>query len=91
MDLAAAIRRAAPGDEIILPDGIYKGGPYYIPQEISGRSGKPIVLKAEHPGKVILDGASFTLKLPVLTLRGNYWVIEGIVFRNSPSCGLFVF
>ncbi len=90
MDLAAAIRRAAPGDEIILPDGIYKGGPYYIPQEISGRSGKPIVLKAEHQGKVILDGASFTLKLPVLTLRGNYWVIEGIVFRNSPSCGLFV-
>ena len=90
VDLAAAIAGASPGDEIVLPDGVYKGGPYYIPETKSGERGKPITLRAEHPGKVVMDGSSFAVKLPVMTLRGKWWILKGIVFRNSPSCGLFV-
>lgn len=90
IDLAAAISSAVPGSEIILPDGIYSGGPYYIPESKSGDSGKPIILRAEHPGKAVIDGTSFEMRLPAMTLRGRFWIMEGIVFKGSPSCGLFV-
>lgn len=90
MDLSSAILQVAPGSEIILPDGVYKGGPYYIPDSLSGESSKPIILRAEHPGKAIIDGCSFSAKLPAMILRGRHWVIDGLLFRGSPSCGLFV-
>jgi len=90
MDLSSAILQVTPGSEIILPDGVYKGGPYYIPDSLSGESSKPIILRAEHPGKAIIDGCSFSAKLPAMILRGRHWVIDGLVFRGSPSCGLFV-
>ena len=87
-DLAGAVSRAVPGSEIILPDGVYEGGPYYIDK--SGEAGKPIILKAEHPGNAIIDGSSNDLKLPALTLRGNHWILDGLVFRDAPSSGLFI-
>ena len=90
MDLSSAILQAAPGSEIILPDGVYKGGPFYIPDSLSGESSKPIILRAEHPGKAIIDGSSFSVKLPAMILRGSHWIIDGLVFRGSPSCGLFI-
>ena len=90
VDLVAAISQAVPGGEIVLPDGVYKGGPYYIPGSRSGKPGRPIILRAEHPGKAVIDGSSFPVKLPAMILRGNFWHIEGIVFRGSPSCGLHV-
>ncbi len=90
LDLPSALNMSGPGCEIVLTDGIYKGGPYYIPESLSGDPAKPIILRAEHPGKAIIDGSSFVLKLPVMILRGHHWIIEGIVFSNSPSCGLFV-
>lgn len=90
MDLSSTILQVTPGSEIILADGIYKGGPFYIPDSLSGESSKPIILRAEHPGKAIIDGSSFSDKLPAMILRGNHWVIDGLVFRGSPSCGLFI-
>ncbi|MBR5175506.1 MAG: right-handed parallel beta-helix repeat-containing protein [Bacteroidales bacterium] len=89
-DLASAILHAAPGNEIVLPDGVYKGGPYYIPESSCGEPSRPIILRAEHSGKAVIDGSGFGIKLPAMVLRGHHWIVEGIVFRNAPSCGLFV-
>ena len=90
MSLSEALRTAGPGCEILLEDGVYREGPYYIPPGSSGSRSRPIVLRALHPGKAILDGASLRAKLPALTLRGRHWLLEGLVFRNAPSAGLFI-
>lgn len=90
LDLAAVLRQAAPGVEILLSDGIYTGGPYYIPGRNSGNFRHPIVLRAEHPGKAVIDGSAFRAKLPGMILRARRWIIDGLVFENAPSCGLFV-
>jgi hypothetical protein len=81
---------AAPGKEIILPDGVYDAGTYYIRRQQSGTADRPIILRAEHPGKAIIDGSASQGRLPAMILRGSYWVLDGLVFRNAPSCGLFI-
>ena len=87
--LYEAIRRAGPGSEIILPDGVYPG-PVVIPESCSGEPGRPVILRAEHPGKAVIDGSEMTAKLPAMTLRGRFWILDGLVFRNAPSSGLFL-
>lgn len=89
-DLASALRVAGPGCEIILADGIYTGGPYYISRKQSGKSRHPVILRAAHPGQAILDGSTMEAKLPLLTLRADHWTVEGLVFRKAPSSGLFL-
>ena len=88
--LAAALSQAGPGCEIILSDGVYAEGPYYIPPSRSGEPGHPVILRAEHPGKAVIDGSRQREKLPALTLRADEWTIEGLVFLHAPSCGLFL-
>lgn len=88
--LATVLGKAGPGCEIILADGVYAGGPYYIPRWQSGKRRCPIILRAEHPGKAILDGSAMDRKLPLMTLRADWWIVEGLVFRKSPSSGLFL-
>ncbi len=90
MSLKKALAHAGPGCEIILSDGVYSEGPYYIPEAYSGEPGKPVVLRAEHPGKAVIDCSGIAAKLPAMTLRASYWILDGIVFRGSPSCGLFL-
>ena len=81
---------AVPGSEIILPDGVYDAGTYYIRSQQSGTADKPIILRAEHPGKAIIDGSASQGRLPAMILQGSYWILDGLVFRNAPSCGLFI-
>ncbi len=88
--LADALRQAGPGCEIVLSNGVYDDGPYYIPATTGGAPGRPVVLRAEHPGKAVIDGSGIERKLPALTLRGCFWILDGLVFRNAPSSGLFV-
>lgn len=89
LDLSTALSIAGPGCEIILSDGFY-AAPFYIPADASGHRRKPIILRAKNPGKVIIDGSSSKNKLPAMTLRGCYWIIDGLIFKNAPSCGLFI-
>lgn len=88
--LGAVLHRAGPGCEIILSDGVYDDGPYYIPEASSGEPGRPVRLRAEHPGKAVLSGASFARKLPAMTLRASCWELDGLVFSDAPSSGLFI-
>lgn len=88
--LTSALLGAKPGCEIILADGVYGGGPYYIPKACSGKNRHPVVLRAEHPGKAILDGTGIGSRLPLMVLQADYWILEGLVFRDAPSSGLML-
>lgn len=90
LTLSAALRQAGPGCEIILSDGVYTGEPYYIPESASGEPDKPVILRAEHPGKAVIDGTGLSRKLPGMTLRAGFWILDGVIFRNAPASGLFV-
>lgn len=90
LDLSEALAIAAPGCEILLADGVYSSGPYFIQENTSGKRHNTITIRALNPGRAIIDGSGLRNKIPAMTLRGHFWIIDGLVFRNSPSCGLFV-
>ncbi len=87
--LASALREAGPGCRILLSDGIYPG-PFYIPESVSGKPKHPILLQAEHPGKAVINGSGMRDRLPAMTLRGRHWILDGLVFRDARSSGLFI-
>ena len=68
---------AKPGDVIEIPDGEYQDVALFI--RPSGTSDKPITLKAQNEGKVILKGKS------EIRFLGSYCTVSGIVFKNA-SC-----
>lgn len=82
-ELKEAIRQASPGTEIIMADGVWKDVP--IDFYGVGTAQQPITLRAETPGKVLIEGQSY------LHLGGAYLVVSGLYFRNgySPEGGVF--
>lgn len=80
-----AIKVAEPGDAIVLKDGVWKN--FEIGFFAEGKKDKPITLRAQTPGGVIISGLSN------LRLAGNYLVVEGLVFKNghSPTGELIAF
>lgn len=80
-----AVRNAKPGDAIVLSNGIWNNAELLF--EGKGTSEKPITLRVEEKGKVILSGASN------LRIAGEYLVVEGIVFKNgfTPTTELISF
>lgn len=82
---AAAVRKAVPGDRILLADGEWRD--FQIIFTGNGTAAKPITLAAQSPGKVILSGQSN------LRIGGAHLVVSGLVFRNgySPTKELIAF
>ena len=78
-ELLAAVADAEPGDHIVIGNGTYDD--IEIRMNRSGTKNKPITLRAETPGKVIIQGQSN------LELGGDYLIIDGLYFTNgySPS------
>ena len=78
-ELDNAIKNAQPGDNIVLSNGIWKD--VQIRFRGKGTKDNPIVLRAETPGKVTIEGESY------LKFGGEYLVVEGLHFKNgfSPS------
>lgn len=77
-DLAAlekAIAEAQPGTEIVLANGVWKD--VEIRFKAKGTEGSPIILKAETPGQVFIEGQSN------LAFSGEYLEVSGLVFRNG--------
>ena len=74
-----------PGDTLILLDGVYHE--MLNPNVRNGQPGMPITIRAKNDGKVIIDGEH--VRLPVKLGDtwpgpiGNYFVIEGIIAKNS--------
>lgn len=82
---AAAVKKAAPGDRILLADGEWRD--FQIVFTGAGTADKPITLAAQTPGKAILTGQSN------LRIGGEHLVVSGLVFRNgfSPTKELIAF
>ena len=72
-----AVRRAQPGDVIVLADGTWRD--FEILFVGQGEPDKPITLTAETKGQVVLSGQSN------LRLAGRHLVVSSLVFRDGHS------
>ena len=81
----ALLTQLAPGDSIILRDGIWND--FEIIFEGRGEPGLPVTLRAETPGQVYITGQSN------LSLAGEYLLVSGLVFRDgyTPSQSVISF
>ena len=84
-ELKEAIKKAKPGDAILLKEGTYRDLEIVFFGE--GTKENPISLKAETPGKVFIEGMSS------LEISGNYLKVDGLFFRNghSPKTNVIAF
>lgn len=78
-ELENAIENAQAGDVIVMANGIWQD--IQIRLIGQGTENRPIILRAETPGEVIIQGESD------LKLGGEYLVVDGLLFTNgfSPS------
>ena len=81
----AAVPRLQPGDTLVLAAGPWRDAQLVFSG--AGTAAKPIVLRAERPGAVQLQGQSS------LRLNGQYLVVSGLDFRNgyAPKGGIIEF
>ncbi|MEI6751844.1 MAG: chondroitinase-B domain-containing protein [Paludibacter sp.] len=77
--LNAGIKSVAAGDSIIMANGIWKD--VQIVFKGNGKKGKYISLKAETPGKVLIQGESS------ISLSGNWLYVSGLVFTKGYTPG----
>lgn len=84
-ELREAISTAGPGTEIVMADGDWRD--VRIRFVGVGTADRPITLRAETPGGVVLRGASD------LRLAGEHLVVDGLHFRDgaSPSSAVIRF
>lgn len=76
-ELNEAISGASPGTEIVMTNGNWED--VQIRFYGNGTQSQPITLRAETPGKVLLQGGSD------LKLGGKYLVVDGLQFINGAS------
>ena len=73
-----------PGDVLVLLDGVYHQS--LAPGVRDGEPGAPITIRAAHDGQAIIDGDFVRVPVQLGPWPGatrDYFVIEGIVARNS--------
>src|SRR5215468_477040 len=73
--LKKAVKSLQPGDTVILSDGAWRDTE--IKLIVDGSEDKPITLRAQTPGKVILSGKSR------LSIGGKWLVVQGLVFKDG--------
>lgn len=75
----AAVRASVPGDSIVLANGVWRDFTILFTGE--GTAAKPITLRAQTAGKVVISGRSN------LRLAGRHLVVSGLTFKDgfSPS------
>ena len=73
----AALKKAQPGDTIILADGEWRD--FQIVFTGNGSAAKPITLTAQTKGKVLITGQSN------LRIGGRHLLVSGLVFKNGAS------
>ncbi|KGL61792.1 chondroitinase-B domain-containing protein [Polaribacter sp. Hel1_85] len=76
-ELKDAAKNAKAGDIILVKNGTYKDAEIVLQGE--GTKENPIILKAETPGKVFIEGVSN------LQISGHYIKVSGLFFRNGHS------
>lgn len=81
----AAVRVLAPGDAVVLADGVWRDFEMVFVGE--GTAAQPITLRAQTPGKVVISGKSN------LRIGGRHLVVSGLTFKDgfSPSSEVIAF
>lgn len=74
-DVAKALSTAKPGDVITVKDGVYSD--VKLKWLATGQEGKPITVRAEHPGGVVVTGLS------CLQIAADWLTVEGFHFRDG--------
>ena len=74
-EIAKAAARAKPGDTVVIADGTYTET---LRVKAAAKTGQPIVIKAEHPGKAVFD-----CKGQAARIEGSFLRLEGIVFDSQ--------
>ena len=78
-EVTSAMNAAQPGDTITLLNG------YWTDQHIEltkdGTAAAPILIRAQTPGKVILNGSSR------LSIGGDYLIVDGLFFKGGSLSG----
>lgn len=81
LDIDSAILYSAPGQTIVLKDGVYNiSNNVTIERGNSGKQGSPKRIIAENRGKAILD---FSFAKAGMVIWGDWWEVDGIVIRNT--------
>lgn len=75
--LETAINNATAGSTIILANGVWTDTEIDINKV--GTATNPIIIKAESPGQVFLEGNVH------VKMGGNYIILEGLVFQNASN------
>lgn len=70
-----AVKSLSPGDTLVMANGVWRDVELVFKGQ--GSKNKPITLKAQTPGKVIISGKSN------LSFSGQYLVVEGLVFKDG--------
>jgi poly(beta-D-mannuronate) lyase len=76
-ELNDAFVNASPGDVIVMQNGTWNNIDILV--KGNGTKEKPITLKAQTPGKVIISGKSS------LRLSGNHLIVDGLYFKEGYS------
>ncbi len=74
-EFQAALAQAQPGDTFVLRNGVWTDADLLF--KALGTADRPITLRAQDPGQVILKGRSR------LRLAGNYLVVQGLHFKEG--------
>ena len=74
-ELKAALAAVLPGDTLTLKNGTWSDAKVAIAK--GGEAGKPVVVRAETPGSVVLNGASS------LDINAPYVTVDGLFFHNG--------
>jgi poly(beta-D-mannuronate) lyase len=82
---SVAVRASVAGDTVILANGVWRDFEILFTGE--GTAAKPITLRAQTPGKVVLSGKSN------LRLAGRHLIVSGLTFKDgySPSPEVIAF
>src|ERR1041385_2461254 len=74
-DVAALADRLQPGDVVVMANGVWTNQAVVL--HANGTEKKPVTLRAQTPGKVVLTGDSS------LTLDGDYLVASGLQVHDG--------
>jgi poly(beta-D-mannuronate) lyase len=79
------VRASVPGDSVVLANGVWRDFEIVFTGE--GTAAKPITLRAQTAGKVVISGKSN------LRIGGRHLVVSGLTFKDghSPSSEVIAF
>ena len=93
LNLLKAFTVLLEGDTLILLDGTYRSSSRFRVEE--GRNGteeRPIIVKAENPGEVLIDFSSmiFDSNNRGIQIDANWWVLFGLRIKGAGDNGIYI-